>query len=101
MADVKAYHRLWAEKEAELHALYPSGFLFLTTVERVDIQQRAGTVHEVSVKNAARCLTERTHTISTPEEIEGHQRSNAIVRESLLSAQNAGAAQRLRIDIKK
>ncbi len=99
--DIKAYHRRVAQREADLRQQFPDGFLFVTSVNNAEKQLRAGTVHEVSVRNAARHLEEHTHEISTEAEIQAYEAHNAVVRETLISQRDAAKGQKLNIRIKE
>lgn len=99
MADIKGFHLRVAARKLELQQLYPDGFLYIVTREVVEKRMTAGAVHQVSVANAARFLTEGTHDIATDEQIRAYEAHNAVIRETLISAQNA-AIGRLNIRIK-
>jgi hypothetical protein len=70
--DLKAFKRDMLKKQAELELAHPSGYLYVTSQYHREKNVAAGTVTEVNIPNAARVLTERTHAVSTPEEIEAY-----------------------------
>jgi hypothetical protein len=71
--DLKAFRRDVLAKTTELKGTHLSGYLYLTSVDNRERQISAGTVTEVTLQNAARHLCERSHVISTPEEIESYR----------------------------
>jgi len=99
--DIRGYHIRVAAKTAELKALYPTNSLFVITREVAETRQVAGSVHEVSVANAARFLVQGSHEIASVEQTDKYLAHNAVIRESLLAGQNAKDGARLNVRITK
>lgn len=93
--NVKLHMKRITAKMIELNALYPSGYLFVTS--RTDTTA----VSEVTTANAARHLIEDSHTISTDEEIEQYKRRNAAVREQLQRTEIARSKPSLGITVRE
>jgi len=97
--DLKAFRRDVLKKQGELEAAYPSGYVYITTVNDSQRQIKAGTVSEVTLQNAARHLCERTHEISTPEEIAAYHARCAEARATISAASKRHTDRELRISV--
>lgn len=74
-----AYWEEVNQRQAEIKAELPKGAesVFITSLENRRKQMVGGRVFEATVRNAAMRLTEQTHRLSTPDEIQGHKDRNA------------------------
>jgi hypothetical protein len=98
--DLRALRRDILKKKTELEQAYPSGYLYVTSLDNREKNVSAGTVTEVNIPNAARVLTERTHAVSTPEEIEAYHARCEENRQQIAAAGKRHTDRELRITSK-
>ena len=98
--DLKAFRRDVLAKTTELKGTHPSGYVYLTSVDNRERNIAAGTVTEVTLPNAARHLCERSHVISTPEEIESYRLKCEENRAQIIVASRRTTDRELRISTK-
>lgn len=98
--DLRAFRRDVLKKQAELEAAFPSGYCYITSLEDSQRQLRAGTVTEVTLQIAAVRLCERTHEISTPEQLEEFHARQAEIRAQISASLKRTTDRELRITTK-
>jgi hypothetical protein len=97
--DLKAFRRDVLKKTTELEAIYPSGYIYITTVNDSQRQIKAGTTTEVTLALAAKHLCERSHELSTPEEIEGYRLRCEEARATISASLKRNVDRELRISV--
>lgn len=97
--DLKAFRRDVQRKLLELEAAHPSGYVYLTSLDNRERNITAGTVTEVTLPNAAKHLCERSHEISTAEEISAYQQKCEENRATIVAAGKRSTDRELRISV--
>lgn len=76
-------------RREQLDSEYPTGYLFITTVDNRMHGIKGGGTSEVNTDIAARHLVENTARIATGEEVESLRRKHQAAREVILRGQQA------------
>lgn len=71
--DIQKYYQQVRLTREELTKQIPSGFCLVMSVANLEKNSTAGNLCEVTVADAARLLTDGTHRLATPEEVDGHR----------------------------
>ena len=69
MQDPQAYYAGIREEKARLDKLYPSGFVFIMSVQNLNCGSTGGAVTEVPTRIAAKHIVDVTARIATDEDI--------------------------------
>jgi len=87
MADLQKYYQDMREKRAELTKDNDSGFCLVISLYNRDKGSTAGSVCEVSIKDAARVIVDGTHRVATAEEAEAFKQSQESNRAAIAKAE--------------
>lgn len=85
----KAFYAAQSATLTQLRQQFPQGFCHLTSLDT------ARRVVEVGLENAARCLTEGTHQIASPEQIFAYQSQMEMAATKSRRVDSLAAARRL------
>lgn len=73
MSNIREYYTDLRNTEKEFQRNYPAGVVHVTSLFNRDRGSTAGTTTSATCYNAARVVTDGTHRLSTPEEIEAFE----------------------------
>lgn len=99
--DVRDRLRRKRAKGEELRLKHFSGFLYCTTVENRERRLKGGTVHQVSVENAATGIVEGILRESTAEEIVAYEQYCQQQREVLLRGERVRDPKGLMVTVRQ
>jgi hypothetical protein len=99
--DLKAFRRDISKALAGLESAHASGYVYITSVDNREKNIAAGTVTEVTLQHAATRLCERTHQVSTPEEIEGYHERGREIKAQIVADGKRHLDRELRISVNK
>jgi len=78
--NASAYFSAIRTEQARLERAFPDGFLYVYSIKNLMANSTAGTVSQVTTRQAAKHLCEATARVATPDEIaEFHARAQAYI----------------------
>jgi hypothetical protein len=98
--DIRGFRRDVNKKLTELQENHPSGYVYITSLDNRERNISAGTVTEVNLQNAAVALCQRSHALSSAEDIAGYQQRCEEARQQISAAGKRHTTQELRITSK-
>lgn len=88
MIDLKDYWKRIRETERHLREQFPTGAVFVTSIENPDTRMPGGIVTSVTVATAARCIINRTHTVASEAEISAYVKRHQLAGRAIEARQS-------------
>jgi hypothetical protein len=98
--DIRAFNEDVRQAAAQLFREYPSGFLFVTSLP-IRGYPGSGRTVEVTCSAAGKLLTEGTHRVATPEEIEAFHVATEARRHAIEAAETRKQPSSFRVSLRK
>src|SRR4051812_12289705 len=99
MNSIAQFAQAAAKIRGELDEQFPDGFLYVTSLDNFAKLTTPGTVTQVSNDSAARLIVDKTHKVSTPDEIAGFEAHMRAEGEKYSNAEMRKVQQNLRVQV--